>query len=292
MIEQLKFILFESFQSLKRYPLYSFISSLTIMICLIMLSFIIYMSNITSNISENFKNNESVLKIFISNSLNDLESRKICNEIKDEFGFQKAVFEDRNKLFNNIDKNLKSWLNDDLNFIPCLCSINIDLKEINEIDGIINSIDEKYDNKIEKTVYPRSYLIKFQKALSMSYSIIFMIGIIVFIVSIFNVSNIIKLSIESRKDLIGILQLHGARKYFIKAPFIIEGIIHGFIGFLFSSFIIIIIFNSFSLDMYSHFLADSLITTIPFKVYIFLNLIFGVLLGLIGSNLGASNYLE
>ena len=119
-----------------------------------------------------------------------------------------------------------------------------------------------------------------------------MIGIIVFIVSIFNVSNIIKLSIESRKDLIGILQLHGARKYFIKAPFIIEGIIHGFIGFLFSSFIIIIIFNSFSLDMYSHFLADSLITTIPFKVYIFLNLIFGVLLGLIGSNLGTSNYLE
>lgn len=292
MIEQLKFILFESFQSLKRYPLYSFISSLTIMICLIMLSFIIYMSNITNNISENFKNNESVLKIFISNSLNDLESRKICNEIKDEFGFQKVVFEDRNKLFNNIDKNLKSWLNDDLNFIPCLCSINIDLKEINEIDGIINSIDEKYDNKIEKTVYPRSYLIKFQKALSMGYSIIFMIGIIVFIVSIFNVSNIIKLSIESRKDLIGILQLHGARKYFIKAPFIIEGIIHGFIGFLFSSFIIIIIFNLFSLDMYSHFLADSLITTIPFKVYIFLNLIFGVLLGLIGSNLGASNYLE
>ena len=292
MIEQLKFILFESFQSLKRYPLYSFISSLTIMICLIVISFIIYMSNITNNISENFKDNESVLKIFISNSIDDIESRKICNDIKQEFNFQKADFEDRNQLFNNIDQNLKTWLKDDLNFIPCLCSVTIDLNEVNEIDGVISSINEKYGNKVDKTVYPRSYLIKFGKALSMSYSIIFIIGIIVFIVSIFNVSNIIKLSIESRKDLIGILKLHGANKYFIKAPFIIEGVIHGFIGFVFSSLIIFLIFNSFSLDMYNHFLSDSLISTISLQIYIYINLIFGILLGLIGSNLGVSNYLE
>ena len=292
MIEQLKFILFESFQSLKRYPLYSFISSLTIMICLIVISFIIYMSNITNNISENFKDNESVLKIFISNSIDDIESRKICNDIKQEFNFQKADFEDRNQLFNNIDQNLKTWLKDDLNFIPCLCSVTIDLNEVNEIDGVIRSINEKYGNKVDKTVYPRSYLIKFGKALSMSYSIIFIIGIIVFIVSIFNISNIIKLSIESRKDLIGILKLHGANKYFIKAPFIIEGVIHGFIGFVFSSLIIFLIFNSFSLDMYNHFLSDSLISTISLNIYIYINLIFGILLGLIGSNLGVSNYLE
>ena len=292
MTEQLKFILFESFQSLKRYPLYSFISSLTIMICLIVLSFIIYMSNITNNISENFKDNESVLKIFISNSIDDIESRKICSDIKQEFNFKKAEFEDRNQLFNNIDQNLKTWLKDDLNFIPCLCSITIDLNEVNEIDGVISSINEKYGNKVDKTVYPRSYLIKFGKALSMSYSIIFIIGIIVFIVSIFNISNIIKLSIESRKDLIGILKLHGANKYFIKAPFIIEGVIHGFIGFAFSSLIIFLIFNSFSLDMYNHFLSDSLISTISLQIYIYINLIFGILLGLIGSNLGVSNYLE
>ena len=292
MIEQLKFILFESFQSLKRYPLYSFISSLTIMICLIVISFIIYISNITNNISENFKDNESILKIFISNSIDDIESRKICNDIKDEFNFQKVDFEDRNQLFNNVDQNLQTWLKDDLNFIPCLCSVSIDLNEVNEIDGVISSINEKYGNKIDKTVYPSSYLIKFEKALSMSYSIIFIIGIIVFIVSIFNISNIIKLSIESRKDLVGILKLHGANKYFIKAPFIIEGIIHGFIGFVFSSLIIFLIFNSFSLGMYNHFLANSLISTISLNVYIYLNLIFGILLGLIGSNLGVSNYLE
>ena len=292
MIEQLKFIFFESFQSLKRYPLYSFISSLTIMICLIIISFIIYISNITNNISENFKNNESILKVFINNSIDNTESEKICQDIKNEFNFESATFEDRNDLFNNIDKNLKTWLKDDLNFIPCLCSINIDLKEVDKIDNIISSINENYADKIDKTVYPRSYLVKFEKMLSIIYSIIFVIGVIVFIVSIFNISNIIKLSIESRKNIIEILQLHGAKKYFIKAPFILEGVIHGFIGFLCSSLIIFLIFNSFSLVVGNHFLIDSLITSIPFKIYIFLNLIFGILLGLIGSNLGISNYLE
>lgn len=292
MIEQLKFIFFESFQSLKRYPLYSFISSLTIMICLIIISFIIYISNITNNISENFKNNESILKVFINNSIDNTESEKICQDIKNEFNFESATFEDRNDLFNNIDKNLKTWLKDDLNFIPCLCSINIDLKAVDKIDNIISSINENYADKIDKTVYPRSYLVKFEKILSIIYSIIFVIGVIVFIVSIFNISNIIKLSIESRKNIIEILQLHGAKKYFIKAPFILEGVIHGFIGFLCSSLIIFLIFNSFSLVVGNHFLIDSLITSIPFKIYIFLNLIFGILLGLIGSNLGISNYLE
>lgn len=292
MIEQLKFIFFESFQSFKRYPLYSFISSLTIMICLVVISFIIYLSNVTNNISDNFKDNESILKIFINNSIEDADSKEICEDIKNKFNFKYVTFENRNDLFKDIDKNLQSWLKDDLNFIPCLCSVNIDLETINEVDSIITSINQVYGKKIEKTVYPSSYLIKFEKALSMGYSIIFIIGIIVFIISIFNISNIIKLNIESRKNVIEILQLHGAKKYFIKAPFIIEGVIHGFIGFIFSSLVIFLIFNSFSLDLYNHFLINSLITTISLKVYIILNLIFGILLGIIGSNLGTSNYLE
>ena len=76
------------------------------------------------------------------------------------------------------------------------------------------------------------------KILSLVYSLIFLIGLVVFIVSIYNISNIIKLSIESEKDVIEILQLHGANKYFIKLPYIFEGIIHGLIGFILSSTLI------------------------------------------------------
>ena len=292
MIEQFKFILFESFQSLRRYPLYSFISSLTIMICLIVISFIIYVSNITSNISENFRGNESVLKIFINNKISNENSNQICNDIKNDFNFDKVIFENKIKLFNNIDQDLKIWIKDDINFVPCLCSVNIDIKQIEQLNNIVKKINQDYSDKIDKIVYPHSYLAKFEKMASIIYSITLMIGLVFFIVSIFNISNIIKLSIESRKDVIEILKLHGSGKYFIKAPFIIEGLIHACIGFLFSTLIILFIFNTVSLENYNHFIVKSLITTIPFKIYIILNLIFGVFLGFIGANLGVSNYLE
>lgn len=292
MIEQLKFIVKESVKSLQRFPLYSFISSLTIMICLIIISFVIYLSDVTNNISKNFKNNESVLKVFLKNDINVKSSLELCQSIKEEHNFTQMTFEDRNDLFSKIDINLKTWLEDDLEIIPCLCTFSVNVNSVNQIDDLSNSILSKYQSKIDKIVYPRSYLFKFEKILSLTYSVIFLIGIIVFIVSIYNISNIIKLSIESRKNVINILQLHGASKTFIKSPYILEGIMHGFIGFVLSSSFIVFSFNIFSSVSYDHFLAQSLITSITLKTYILINLIFGVILGFVGSNLGTSNYLE
>jgi len=292
MIEQLKFIIKESVKSLQRFPIYSFISSLTIMICLIIISFVIYLSDVTNNISKNFKNNESVLKVFLKNDIDVKSSLELCQSIKEEHNFIQMTFEDRNDLFSKIDINLKTWLEDDLEIIPCLCTFSVNVNSVNQIDDLSNSILSKHQSKIDKIVYPRSYLFKFEKILSLTYSVIFLIGIIVFIVSIYNISNIIKLSIESRKNVINILQLHGASKTFIKSPYILEGIMHGFIGFVLSSSFIVFSFNIFSSVSYDHFLAQSLITSITLKTYILINLIFGVILGFVGSNLGTSNYLE
>ena len=292
MIEQLKFIIKESIKSLQRFPIYSFISSLTIMICLIIISFVIYLSDVTNNLSKNFKNNESVIKVFLKNDIDVKSSLELCQSIKEEYNFIQMTFEDRNDLFSKIDINLKTWLEDDLETIPCLCTFSVNVNSVNQIDDLSNSILSKHQSKIDKIVYPRSYLFKFEKILSLTYSVIFLIGIIVFIVSIYNISNIIKLSIESRKNVINILQLHGASKTFIKSPYILEGIMHGFIGFVLSSSFIVFSFNIFSSVSYDHFLAQSLITSITLKTYILINLIFGVILGFVGSNLGTSNYLE
>lgn len=292
MIEQLKFIIKESVKSLQRFPIYSFISSLTIMICLIIISFVIYLSDVTNNISKNFKNNESVLKVFLKNDIDVKSSLELCQSIKEEHNFTQMTFEDRNDLFSKIDINLKIWLEDDLEIIPCLCTFSVNVNSVNQIDDLSNSILSKHQSKIDKIVYPRSYLVKFEKILSLTYSVIFLIGIIVFIVSIYNISNIIKLSIESRKNVINILQLHGASKIFVKSPYILEGIMHGLIGFVLSSSFIVFSFNIFSSVSYDHFLAQSLITSITLKTYILINLIFGVILGFVGSNLGTSNYLE
>ena len=113
------------------------------------------------------------------------------------------------------------------------------IKYVSDINQISNDISNKYGDKLIKVVYPKSYLIKFEKIISTIYTFIFVIGIVVLVVSIFNVSNIIKLSLESRKDIITTLKLHGANKIFIRAPFIIEGLLHGFFGTIFASSLLI-----------------------------------------------------
>ena len=291
-MEKIKFILFESFISFKRYPMYSIISSLTVSICLLLISFIFYLSNVSNNISDNFKNSESVIDLYINNSLTDIEGKKICLEISNNLNLPKITFINKEILLSrgSLNKNLKKWLNNDISFAPCLCSLN--LIESSNPTEIIDSIKKTYGDKIFKISYPESYILKFDKFISSIYSFILVIGIILIIVSIFNVSNIIRLSVETRKNIIETLKLHGATNSFIRAPFIIEGLIQGVIGALISNIIIFTIFNLITLDNYNHFLINSFITTVSFSIYFFLNIIIGSLLGFIGSNLGTANYLD
>ena len=264
------------------------------MICLLFISLIIYLSNVTNNISKNFESNESVLQIFINSSIDKTESNNICSEINNNNFIKSIEFKNKEQLFNemNLDNDLKKWLKDDIEFMPSLCSAVVQIDDKLSINKIISDFKAIYSEKIDKIIYPESYLNKFQKLTSNSFTLIFILGFLIFIVSIFNVSNVVKLNLESRKEVVEALKLHGATKIFIKLPFIVEGLIQGLIGSFLSILIIYIIFNFYSFSFGDHFLAQSFISTLSFKSYTFFNVIFGVILGFISSNLGVSNYLD
>jgi len=293
-MEKIKFILSEAFKSFKRYPLYSFISSLTITVCLLFISFIIYLSNVSNNISENFKIQELVIDVFIDNSIDNKNSKNLCNQIDSLIKSDGTIFYTKEQLYKRVQINsdLNQWIGNEINFLPCLCSVKLNSKNTSEIPDIIKLIKQKYDNKINRVIYPQSYLLKFDKFISSIYSFIFILGILVLIVSIFNVSNVIKLNLDGRKDVVDTLILHGADKFIIRSPFIIEGIFQGILGAMLSCLLIILIFNLDSFNHNSHFLISSFISTIQLKTYIFLNIIFGILLGFIGSSLGTSNRIK
>jgi len=60
---------------------------------------------------------------------------------------------------------------------------------------------------------------------------------ILLIVSLFIISNTIKLALMSRKEEIGIMRMVGATNSFIRWPFVVEGLILGLLGAIFSYFI-------------------------------------------------------
>ena len=101
----------------------------------------------------------------------------------------------------------------------------------------------------------------------------------------FIVSNTIKLTIYARKDELEVLGLVGATRFFIKAPFLIEGILHGAAGAILAIIILTACYYGF-LHNAGNFLsfnpADSGMSFLPaeYLAGLFLG---GVLLGFMGS---------
>ena len=129
----------------------------------------------------------------------------------------------------------------------------------------------------------KDWLRNFNRIMDMARSIFFVVGGLLCLCVIFIVTNTIKLTIFYRKAEIEILKLVGATDWFIKIPFLLEGVIQGILagvltllilggGYLFFATKEIQFFNTHSLDF-------------VFLSFAHMGLIFliSVILGMIGS---------
>lgn len=116
------------------------------------------------------------------------------------------------------------------------------------------------------------------------------VGIIAILlaVSIFLISNTVTIGISVRKEEIGIMKLVGATDYFVRAPFVIEGILIGAIGAAIPDFIIYFLYNTVLSYIYTEFtslkeLLSFLSVTEVFHYFLPLSMILGIGIGFLGS---------
>ena len=120
------------------------------------------------------------------------------------------------------------------------------------------------------------------------------IGILV-IVSLFIISNTIKMALLSRREEIGIMRMVGATNWFIRWPFVIEGMILGLLGAVASFFLQWLLYNLVCSRIAA---MDSLriLSTVPFgdmAWFVGATCLFGVLLiGVLGSLLSIRRFLK
>lgn len=116
------------------------------------------------------------------------------------------------------------------------------------------------------------------------------IGIItiLFAVSIFLISNTVTIGISVRKEEIGIMKYIGATDFFVRSPFVIEGMLIGVVGALIPLGLIFVIYNHVIEYIVTEFAAISnLLAFIPvekvFAQLLPISLIMGVGIGFLGS---------
>ena len=120
-------------------------------------------------------------------------------------------------------------------------NLEIYMKDISKQDDLVTYI-ESLDKvrKVNRSDSVASMLTDFNRLVS--YVSVAIIGLLL-AVAIFLINNTVAIGISVRREEISIMRLIGAKNSFIKAPFLIEGIVIGLVGAIFPLILLYFLYN-------------------------------------------------
>ena len=120
-------------------------------------------------------------------------------------------------------------------------NLEIYMKDISKQDDLVTYIESLYKvRKVNRSDSVASMLTDFNRLVS--YVSVAIIGLLL-AVAIFLINNTVAIGISVRREEIGIMRLIGAKNSFIKAPFLIEGIVIGLVGAIFPLILLYFLYN-------------------------------------------------
>ncbi|HEX9026042.1 MAG TPA: permease-like cell division protein FtsX [Clostridium sp.] len=294
-INTFKYYIIDALKSLKRNRTISLASVITLTVTLFIMGiFILSMQNI--NIGMSNVESQVQIQIFLNNNITSKDQENIDQKLNNISGIKSAKFEDKSealeKFNKQISENNSSLLNNyDSSNNPLPNSYIIELESPEISQQVISSIEsmpgiESIGNDQEFT----------NKIISISKNVKW-IGISLFIlmtlVSIFLISNTIKLTIYSRRKEIGIMKFVGATDWFIRWPFIIEGAIIGLFGAVCSNILVYYLYKLVFIKINENLLLINLLSpsyitqTLQWQF-----ILVGVLIGSVGSSWSLIKFLK
>lgn len=144
---------------------------------------------------------------------------------------------------------------------------------------------------VEEVQYSREWVEKLSAFVRFAQLSAVVIGVFLGAATLFIMSNTIRLAVYARKDEIEIMKLVGASDMYVKAPFILEGLIQGFFGGILAMCVLALgrYFVLGSIPAYLRFAVE-----LPFGGALFLAALIGsgMLMGVAGSLISMNRFLK
>lgn len=220
-----------------------------LMILGIVLVLILSINNVVNDTKLEFDE----VEVFLEDEISSEQMTKIEDTAKDVPGVVSVIYRSKDQALEIMkeDWGEDAYLLEDLETNPLPNSYIIKVEDIELADNLVNSIktlDGVEEVKYYKDIIDR--LLNFASYIRIGGMII--IAVLVF-VSIFIISNTIKLTVTSRKREINIMKYVGATNSYIRGPFIIEGIFFGLVGALISIAVVYFAYRYIYLNMNESF---------------------------------------
>ena len=288
MITKLIFLLAESFRALFRAKLPAVISSITIAITLVIFSLAYFTYVNLLGYSYKFKSKYRI-EVFFQSDLNTDEARDLFNTILISDGIEQGKFINKEKAADLF----KLYFHEDIidiigdNPLPMggRYDINVDYRNSEQMSSMVRDIRRLAG--VDVASFQHGVISRVDSIVENILWVSMVLGMSIFIISLILISNTIRLIIHARQEAIETMHLLGATNSFIRFPFVAEGIIQGLIG---AGFSLLILYLLGSLQSYLLEPLVKLPLVEPTNLIAY-NIIFGLMLALIGSYQGISKYL-
>lgn len=292
-LSSIKYFIVDAFKSIRRNLTISIASMATVLVTLLIFGVFLLTA---LNIGKGVADIESKVEIMVvlKDDVTMMDQREIEIKLRKETGVKDVVYESKAEALEKFKGQLneyKDLLNgyDDKNN-PLTNSFLVKLEKPEYAEEVADSVSNMTGvESVENDQELINKIASFTKAIRW-------VGVVLFIilvgVSLFLIINTIKLTVFSRRREVGIMKFVGATDWFIRWPFIIEGVIIGLLGAVLSNIVLYssysVLFSVISKQLITMTLvAPSYVLTVMLGEFI----IGGILIGAFGSFIALRKFL-
>ena len=295
-LAKIRYSVSQAKKNIFRNGIMSIASLFTISCCLVILGlFTIVTFNINS-FTDQIKD-QCEVQLYINKGTDDNRITQIGEEILTFSNVKEILFYPREELYkyalNDVFKGKEELIGEYTEEDnPFSDSYKITLKDISKTSQTVQDLQKLNDvSHIETRQDVANIVISISKAVK-NISVIVMF--ILLIISIVIISNTVRLTVFNRRKEINIMKYIGATDRFIRIPFVIEGVLIGLFGavvsFVLVSWGYLTILFKFSHSSFDIVELVPYINLAPIVAIVFV--IFGCLIGIIGSAISMRKYLK
>jgi cell division transport system permease protein len=292
-IRTMEYFIKEALYSLKRNGLMSFASVTTVALSLLILGLFLVMVLNLNNMASALESQVQI-SVYLQDGLSDFEMREVGTRITKLPGVVQVNFiskEDAMKRFKERLGEQQGLLNalGDANPLPNAFEVKVDRTDrvktaaqaMMQLKGVENA---KYGQEVIEQLFALTKMVR-----------IFGLVIIVFLAlaALFIISNTIRITVFARRKEIGIMKYVGATDWFIRWPFLLEGMMLGFGGALLAVLFLNETYGVLIHQVYESLAFLPLIPQYPFITHISVVLLMaGTVIGALGSTISLRRFMK
>ena len=275
-INTINYFIVDALKSIKRNITVSFAAMLTVLVTFFVLgTFTLVGLNFNKTIEDVADKIE--IKVYLQDDIKLVNQREVEIKLSEQDGVKAVTYESKDEAFTKLKKDLEgnSGMLEgySLENNPLASSYIVTLEDASYAGDVSKAVEDM--TGVESITNQQELIEKISNVVDF----VQILGVVLFFVfigvSIFLIMNTIKLAVYSRRREVGIMKFVGATDWFIRWPFVIEGMIIGVVGSLLATAILYFIYRG----VFGFIASNLLIANLVPVSFVLTRLLGGFLLG-------------